>query len=51
MNLFLDTVSPIPKFSVIKNNKIKSIQILDKNSNKISDNIAQVFIKVQRKCV
>ncbi len=51
MNLFLDTVSPIPKFSIIKNNKIKSIQILDKNSNKISDNIAQVFLKIQRKFI
>tara|TARA_B100000579_G_scaffold392116_1_gene367827 strand:+ start:690 stop:1328 length:639 start_codon:yes stop_codon:yes gene_type:complete len=51
MNLFLDTVSPIPKFSIIKDNKIKSIQILDRNSNKISDNIAQVFIKIQRKFI
>ena len=51
MNLFLDTVSPIPKFSIIKNNKIKSIQILHKNSTKISDNIAQVFIKIQKKFI
>ena len=49
MNLFLDTISPIPKFSIINKNSIQSIQILNKNSNKISDNIVQVFLKMQRK--
>ena len=49
MNLFLDTISPIPKFYIINNNSIQSIQILNKNSNKISDNIVQVFLKMQRK--
>ena len=49
MNLFLDTISPFPKFYIINNNSIQSIQILNKNSNKISDNIVQVFLKMQRK--
>ncbi|PPR46130.1 MAG: hypothetical protein CFH17_00006 [Alphaproteobacteria bacterium MarineAlpha5_Bin7] len=51
MNLFLDTISPIPKFSIINKNSIQSIQILNKNSNKISDNIVQVFLKMQRKFI
>ena len=48
MILFLDTVSPFPKFLLIENNKIKhSIQILNKNSNKISDSIIPTFLKMQ----
>ncbi len=48
MILFLDTVSPLPVFSVIKENKvIKSIQILKKNSNKISDYIIPAYFTLQ----
>ena len=40
MILFLDTVSPLPVFSVIEENKVvKSIKILSKNSKKISKEI------------
>ena len=49
MILFLDTVSPSPTFTVIKDNKvIHSIHILDENSNKISDRIIPVFLKLQK---
>jgi len=48
MILFLDTVSPLPVFSVIKENKvIKSIQILSKNSKKISDCIIPAYFILQ----
>ena len=48
MILFLDTVSPLPVFSVIKENKvIKSIQILKNNSNKISDCIIPAYFTLQ----
>ena len=48
MILFLDTVSPLPVFSVINENKvIKSIQILIKNSNKISDCIIPAYFTLQ----
>ena len=48
MILFLDTVSPLPVFSVINENKvIKSIQILKKNSNKISDCIIPAYFALQ----
>ena len=48
MILFLDTVSPSPVFSIIKENKvIQSIQILNKNSNKISDCIIPAYIELQ----
>ena len=49
MILFLDTVSPIPVFSVIRRNKlVKSIQILSKNSKKISDCIIPAYFKLQK---
>ena len=48
MILFLDTVSPLPFFSIIKENKvIKSIQILSKNSKKISDCIMPAYFTLQ----
>ena len=48
MILFLDTVSPLPVFSIIKENKIiKSIQILNKNSKKISDCIVPAYLTLQ----
>ena len=50
MILFLDTVSPLPEFSVIKDNKlVSSIQILNKNSNKISDHIIPVYLKLKKR--
>ena len=48
MILFLDTVLPLPVFSIIKENKIiKSIQILNKNSKKISDCIVPAYLTLQ----
>ena len=48
MILFLDTVSPLPVFSVIEENKvIGSIQILSKNSKKISDCIIPAYFTLQ----
>ena len=48
MILFLDTVSPLPVFSIIEKNKaIKSIQILNENCNKISDNIIPAYFTLQ----
>ena len=50
MILFLDTISPSPKFSVIKNNKvIHSIHIIKEKNNKISDTIIPSFTKVLKK--
>ena len=47
MILFLDTVSPSPEFCVIKDDKvIQSIQILNKNSKKISDCIIPAYLKL-----
>ena len=47
MILFLDTVSSLPAFSIIEENKvIKSIQILSKNSKKISDCIIPAYFKL-----
>ena len=48
MILFLDTVSPLPFFSIIKENKvIKSIQILTEKSKKISDCIFPAYLSMQ----
>ena len=48
MILFLDTVSPLPVFSIIKENKIiQSIQILNKNSKNISDGIVPAYLALQ----
>ena len=48
MILFLDTVSPLPVFSIIKENKIiQSIQILNKNSKNISDCIVPAYLTLQ----
>jgi len=50
MILFLDTVSPLPEFSVIKDSKlVSSIQILNKNSNKISDHIIPAYLKLKKR--
>ena len=50
MILFLDVVSPVPKFVITDNNKvIESLLILDQNCTKISDSIYGKFIILQRK--
>tara|TARA_B100001123_G_C15241439_1_gene999261 strand:- start:266 stop:901 length:636 start_codon:yes stop_codon:yes gene_type:complete len=50
MILFLDTVSPLAKFSIIEeNNVIQSINILNKKDNKISDCIIPAFLKLEKK--
>ena len=48
MILFLDAVSPLPVFSVIEANKvIRSIQILNDNSKKISNCIIPAYLTLQ----
>jgi len=50
MILFLDTVSPLPQFSLIQENKvIYSIHIISKKSNKISDSIVSSYIDLKKK--
>lgn len=50
MMLFLDVISPKPKFVLIDNNKIiESLYILDQNCMKISDSIQNKFLKLQKK--
>ena len=50
MILFLDVISPEPKFVVIDNNKtIESLHILDGNYKKISDRIHIKFLSLQKK--
>ena len=50
MILFLDIISPLPRFFLIeKNNVIHSIQILNKKNNKISDSIIPTFKKIEKK--
>jgi len=50
MILFLDVVSPLPKFVLIDNYKIiRSIHILDKNIIKISDNLLPKYLMLEKK--
>ena len=50
MILFLDVISPEPKFVLIDNNKtIESLHILDGNYKKISDRIHIKFLSLQKK--
>ena len=50
MILFLDVVSPSPKFVLIDNDKIiRSIHILDKNIIKISDNLLPKYLFLEKK--
>ena len=50
MILFLDVISPKPKFFITDNNKvIESLHILDRNFTKISDCIHDKFLFLQRK--
>ena len=52
MILFLEVISPIPKFVIIDNNKvIESLYILDKNNTKISDCIHDKFSILQKKYI
>jgi len=50
MILFLDVISPVPKFVITDNNKvIESLPILDRNFTKISDIIHDKFLIFQKK--
>lgn len=50
MKLFLDVISPIPKFVITDNNKlIESLDILDNHYIKISDIIHDKFLILQKK--
>ena len=49
MILFLDVVSPSPKFVLIGNdNIIQSIYILDQNITKISDNLIPKYLMLAK---
>tara|TARA_B100001540_G_C15775611_1_gene628518 strand:+ start:214 stop:858 length:645 start_codon:yes stop_codon:yes gene_type:complete len=50
MNLFLDIISPIPEFTVIYDNKIlQSNKILEKEGDKLSDNIILCYQNLSEK--
>ena len=52
MILFLDVVSPCPKFVLIDNDKdkiIQSIHILDQNITKISDSLLSKYLILEKK--
>ena len=50
MILFIDVISPAPKFVITDNNKvIESLHILEPNCTKISDNIHASFLNLERK--
>ena len=49
MKLFLDVISPKPKFVLIDNNKIEeSLDILDKKNINVSDSIHNKFLRLQK---
>ena len=49
MLLFLDVISPIPEFFVIEENKvILQTKIISKNSNRLSDNIFETYMKINK---
>ena len=49
MILFLDTVSPLPEFSVIEDNKIiYTKEILSKKDNKMSDDIIPAYLELEK---
>mgnify|MGYP006113288345 FL=1 len=49
MILFLDTVSPLPEFSVIEDNKVVySLKILNNNNQKMSDCIIPAYNKIEK---
>ena len=50
MILFLDVISPVPKFVLIDNNKvIESLHILNKNNSKVSNCLHKKFLTLQKK--
>ena len=50
MILFLDSVSPLPEFSIIEDNKIIFSKEIMRNSNeKMSDNIIPTYIDLEKK--
>ena len=50
MLLFLDVISPIPEFSIIEENKvILQRKIISDESNKLSDNIFQIYMEINIK--
>ena len=50
MFLFLDVVSPIPEFHLIKDkNIIVSLKIVENNDEKLSDNIIPKYLKINEK--
>ena len=50
MILFLDVISPVPKFVLIDNNKvIESLHILNKNNCKVSNWLHNKFLILQKK--
>ena len=49
MLLFLDIISPIPEFCVIEDNKvILNRKIVSNNSDKLSDNIVETYIEINK---
>jgi len=49
MILFLDTVSPLPEFSLIEDNKIiYSKEILNKDQDKMSDHIIPIYLNLEK---
>mgnify|MGYP001277653372 CR=1 FL=1 len=50
MILFLDVISPVPKFVLIDSNKvIESLHILNKNNSKVSNCLHKKFLTLQKK--
>ena len=49
MILFLDTISPLPEFSIIEDNKIiYSKRIINNNSSKFSDSLIPLYMKINK---
>ena len=47
MLLFLDVISPIPEFLLIEDNKvILQRKIINKESDKLSDNIFEIYMQI-----
>ena len=50
MILFLDTVSPLPEFSIIEEDKIiYTKKIILNNNEKMSDSIIQCYLSLEKK--
>ncbi len=49
MLLFLDVISPLPEFFLIEDNKvIFSRKIIENTSEKLSDNILETYIQIDK---